>query len=139
MVSATARISNAVDRLAECSVHDKSVEGSRFRSIFESHVLPFYCKLQSLSALAYIVLIISDSTIQAETDLGNDSPRNILTWNGWHAYLEHKVKSDPNDAFNHLSQILSQLRIDIPKPLQRSDLPMNSDPNAVVVEHQFRQ
>jgi hypothetical protein len=81
-----------------------------------------------------------DSIIQAETiDLGNNSPRNILSWNGWHTFLEHKVKQDPNDAFNHLTLVINQLRIGIPAPLQRSDLPMIADPNAVMREQQFRQ
>lgn len=74
----------------------------------------------------------------AETvDLGPDQPRTILTWDGYHTYLEHTIKANPDEAYTNLVAIINYFNIPLPMPLMRQDLPQQADPNSSARQQQI--
>ncbi|KAF7976312.1 hypothetical protein HWV62_7021 [Athelia sp. TMB] len=97
----------------------KKLGGKKIPPYFESHVLPVYYDI-----------------IGAERVPG--LPTAVLTWDGWHTYLQHKVLAMPADTFTHLVAVLAQLRIQLPHPLKRGDLPLHPHPEAAAREEKFQ-
>jgi hypothetical protein len=72
----------------------------------------------------------ADETYGCETvDMGPNSPRNILTWDGWHTFLEVDMKLDPDEFFKFLTGVTTRLGISLTHPLTRQDLPAAPDPS----------
>lgn len=65
-------------------------------------------------------------------------PTAILTWDGWHTYLHHKVLALPSDTYKDLIAVLGQLNIQLPHPLSRGDLPLHPYPEAAAREQRFQ-
>jgi len=99
----------------------RQMGGKSIPQYYGSHVLPVYY-----------------NTIGAECVPG--MPKlNVLTWNGWHTFLHHKVAALPSETFSHLLAVLQALRIQLPKPLTRGDLPLHPHPEAAAREEKFQQ
>lgn len=80
--------------------------------------------------------MLADDIIGAERVPGQQAA--ILTWDGWHTYLQHKVLAMPSDIFTHLVAALVMLKIQLPHPLKRSDLPLHPHPEAAAREQKFQ-
>jgi hypothetical protein len=78
-----------------------------------------------------------DDTIAAERVPGMPE-QNILTWEGWHTYLHHKVVALPSDTFAHLLAAIRAFGIRLPHPLTRGDLPLHPHPEAAAREQRFQ-
>jgi len=97
----------------------RKLGGQSIPPYFESHIIPVYY-----------------DTIGAERVPGQSAA--ILTWNGWHTYLQHKVLAMPSETYAHLVAALVALRIQLPQPLQRGDLPLHPFPEAAAREQKFQ-
>lgn len=80
--------------------------------------------------------IVLDDVIGAERV--PNLPSAVLTWDGWHTYLHHKVLAMPSDTFTHLLAVFRALGIQLPHPLTRGDLPLHPDPEAAAREQKFQ-
>jgi len=98
----------------------RQMGGKSIPQYYESHVLPVYY-----------------NTIGAECVPGMLKP-NILTWDGWHTFLHHKVAALPSETFSHLLAVLRALGIQLPQPLTRGDLPLHPHPEAAAREQKFQ-
>lgn len=78
-----------------------------------------------------------DDTIAAERVPGMN-PANVLTWDGWHTFLHHKVTATPEDTFAQLVNAIRILKINLPHPLTRADLPLHPFPEASAREQKFQ-
>jgi len=99
----------------------RRIGGKSIPPYYESHVLPMYY-----------------DAIAAETVPGIPN-RNILTWNGWHALLHHKILALPSDTYTHLLTAIQALGIKLPQPLTRGDFPLHPHPEAAAREQRFQQ
>jgi len=77
----------------------------------------------------------ADDTIAAERVPGMP---NILTWDGWHTFLHHKIIALPSDTFTHILAAIQALGIRLPHPLTRGDLPLHPHPEADAREQRFQ-
>ncbi|OCK80552.1 hypothetical protein K432DRAFT_382110 [Lepidopterella palustris CBS 459.81] len=71
-------------------------------------------------------------------ELVPNQPRSapIISWNGWHQFLLHKILLEPETTFYHITRLLTALNLQI--SLNRTDFPLAPDPNALVKEARFR-
>ncbi|KAJ6628738.1 hypothetical protein B0H10DRAFT_1989054 [Mycena sp. CBHHK59/15] len=92
--------------------------GKSIPPYYETHVLPMYYQ-----------------TIGAECVGSN----NVLSWEGWHTFLAHKILSSPDEMFAQLGAALRGLNMQLPWPLVRSDFPAYAYPDAAARELQFQQ
>lgn len=60
----------------------------------------------------------------------------VVSWAGWHHFLLHKIKLEPEASFMHLARLVAALAI--PIPLTRADFPLFPDPTAQAKEAQFK-
>jgi hypothetical protein len=116
----------------------RRMAGKSIPPYYESHVLPIYCKCVPWFTSDVSVLKTTDDAIAAETVPGMPI-RNILTWNGWHAILHHKILALPSDTYTHLLTAIQVLGIKLPQPLTRGDLPLHPHPEAAAREQRFQQ
>lgn len=78
-----------------------------------------------------------DDTIAAERVPGMN-PANVLTWDGWHTFLHHKITAMPEDTFMQLINAIRILKINLPHPLTRTDLPLHPFPESSAREQKFQ-
>jgi len=86
---------------------------------FSEHVLPTYA-----------------ATIGFE--LAPNRPRNepVVTWNGWHQYLLHKIRLEPDTTFAHVMRVGAAMGLQF--HLKRTDFPAMPDPAAQAKETEFK-
>ena len=120
----------------------RRMSGKPIPQHFGSHVLPLYCEcILSLHALSYARstdVPLLDKHIGAECVPNTPKP-NILTWNGWHTFLYHKIVVAPSETYTHFLSAIQTLGIQLPQPLLRGDLPLHPFPEAVNREQNFQQ
>ena len=76
------------------------------------------------------------SVIGIETIPGQPRTAPVISWNGWHAFLVHKIKLEPETVFMQISRVSSALAV--PFTAARADFPIMPDPVAQAKESQFK-
>ena len=86
---------------------------------FSEHVLPTYA-----SVIGF--------------ELAPNRPRSspVVTWNGWHQYLLHKIRLEPDATFAHIMRVGAALGLQL--HLKRTDFPAMPNPAAQAKEEQFK-
>jgi hypothetical protein len=97
----------------------RSLGGLTIPPYFGEHVLPTYATIIGI-------------------ELAPNKPKTqpVVTWNGWHFYLMHKIKLEPDTTFMHLMRVGGALGLQL--ALQRRDFPAMPDPAAQAKEQQFK-
>ena len=86
---------------------------------FSEHVLPTYA-----------------ATIGFELAPGQPRNEPIVTWNGWHQYLLHKIRLEPETTFTHIMRVGAAMGLQL--HLKRTDFPAMPDPAAQAKETEFK-